>query len=332
MCGITGFIGKSKKTDVTYKIITSVFNNLETRGIDASGVWGSIDNKKSVCYHKDSIRSSVFTKSVFWQGLSNIEFDLMLLHCRAASKGVGKPDENINNHPFVNSTKNVAIVHNGRVPEFDYLKDIYPVNSECDSELFLSIFESKEDKLEAMNDIWSLVYQGHFAVAVGEKRDNDCRLWLFRNPFRPLWLVDMREYLGQIFFVSMPNIWMDSVSPLIKSKSKFIEVPPYSIFCFTYNKEIEYKSFQVELSDKFIDIELKSIEIKNNENELAILSPVKKTSIINDPIEDNCIQINDITEMIESVLNKDQLNKLNPYLVQVKSKMQEILNIIENNH
>ena len=59
---------------------------------------------------------------------------------------------------------------------------------------------------------------------------------------------------------------------------------------------------------------------------------MKKTSIINDPIEDNCIQINDITEMIESVLNKDQLNKLNPYLVQVKSKMQEILNIIENNH
>jgi hypothetical protein len=57
------------------------------------------------------------------------------------------------------------------------------------------------------------------AVAIGERLDNkNRRLWLFRNAKRDLWLADMREHLGQIFFFSTDVIWDQAVAdcPLVK--------------------------------------------------------------------------------------------------------------------
>ena len=45
MCGIAGFIGKSKDIRLTYSLTKSIFKKLEVRGIHASGVF-AIYNKK----------------------------------------------------------------------------------------------------------------------------------------------------------------------------------------------------------------------------------------------------------------------------------------------
>ena len=66
MCGISGYIGKSKIPDITYDLITSLFEILEIRGIDASGVWGTEFGENSrVIYQKDPVRSSEFIKQDF---------------------------------------------------------------------------------------------------------------------------------------------------------------------------------------------------------------------------------------------------------------------------
>lgn len=75
-------------------------------------------------------------------------------------------------------------------------------------------------------------------VALGERGSHGRRdLWLFRNPHRPLWLIDMREKLGQIFFISEPSIWEDAVSECGSIRSytksqKLIEVPHHQVWHF----------------------------------------------------------------------------------------------------
>lgn len=171
----------------------------------------------------------------------------MLTHARGASKGMGHPRDNINNHPFVSSDMSLALIHNGRMEDYEYstLKEKYEVISNCDSEILLRILEGGEDysqaeiaelgdlenlhRLAGIKDIYSLINDGHMAVAVGERLQDGSRLlWLFRNRHRPLWVSDMRETLGQIFFVSQPKIWEESVAEMKANKffrrQKLVEI------------------------------------------------------------------------------------------------------------
>jgi hypothetical protein len=81
------------------------------------------------------------------------------------------------------------------------------------------------------------------AVALGERGEDGSRmLWLFRNQHRPLWIVDMRQDLGQVFFVSEPSIWEDAVSEFSSSNrifraQKIIELPTEEIWHFKINSE-----------------------------------------------------------------------------------------------
>lgn len=210
-----------------------------------------------------------------WLDVSSFNPSLMIVHARGASSGVGIPAINSNNHPFVNSNKSIGLVHNGRIEESEYqaLKQKYKVLSDCDSEILLRIFESAErysydeiqeysgyenpHRLAGCRDIFSLINRGHMAVATGERGDQGERmLWLFRNEHRPLWIMDMRESLGQVFFVSEPSIWDDSVykdgqlRKAFKSQN-FVELPPEEIWFFKLlesNSCLKFKRFKVKKS------------------------------------------------------------------------------------
>ena len=72
MCGIAGYIGKSKRPKFTYDLITGIFDKLEARGLDASGVYGTeFGEYGKVIYHKEPTRSSDFVKQDFWLNLKN---------------------------------------------------------------------------------------------------------------------------------------------------------------------------------------------------------------------------------------------------------------------
>lgn len=264
MCGIAGYIGESKKPILTYQLITKLFEKSECRGIDAAGYWGTEAGiNGNVLYHKEPGKSSDFVKKEVWKLVSKHNPNFLLVHARGASKAFGEPSVNHNNHPFTSLDKSIGLIHNGRIDDIEYhsLKQKYGLQTQCDSEIILRIFESgvsyssKElkdsfgdfelpQRLAGVRDIFSLINEGHMAVAVGERGDDGSRmLWLFRNRHRPLWIVDMREPLGQVFFVSEPSIWEDAINEcsgirILARTQKLIELPTEEIWYFKITPDV----------------------------------------------------------------------------------------------
>jgi len=298
LCGIAGFIGTAKHPQVSFALLTAIFEHSESRGVDASGFWGIQKGESGkILYHKEPLRSSVFVKKDIWKKVAKYDPDLIMVHARGASSGVGVPSVNKNNHPFVSNCKNIGLVHNGRIPDYEYqsLKKKYAVKTTCDSEILLRIFESgklssdengiethtKDDsimsRLKGLRDIWSYVVRGAMAVGIGERFENgNKRLWLFRNQFRSVWLADMREQLGQIFFFSTPDIWQSAVSsiPSIRkytNRAKLIELPTEEIWVFNTSPKNPVvldslvSKFDVFQGDfKFAEHDGDPIEVENN--------------------------------------------------------------------
>jgi glucosamine 6-phosphate synthetase-like amidotransferase/phosphosugar isomerase protein len=312
MCGIAGYIGQSKRPKLTFELITSLFDYLELRGTDASGVWGTeVGENGRVIYHKEPIRSSDFINQNFWFKLKKIKTDMLLVHARATSRGGGNANCNINNHPFVSQDKRIGMVHNGTIEEADYLKEKYELVSETDSECLLRIFEHGMDceknifeeipleissRLNGIKEIWSYISTGAMAVALGERFKDDKRgLFLFRNEKRPLWVADLRELLGQVFFFSSPDIWYRAIASSTNLRKqcwgsqKIIEVPSHQVWYFSIDQRDVIDFYKFKLDTKIIDTESLDIDfkaIKPSKFELEIISDLKE----NDEIKLNNIE------------------------------------------
>lgn len=291
-----------------------------------------------------------------------------MVHARGASKGVGEPANNKNNHPFTSTDRSLALVHNGRVDECEYrsLKQKYETNSDCDSEILLRIIEAQgADRLEGIKRVYSLINEGHMTVALGERRSHGRRdLWLFRNPHRPLWLIDIREKLGQIFFISEPSIWEDAVSECanirqyIKSQ-KLIEVPHHQVWHFALTAETVanegVQRFQVHKSDHKpwcfdgtkvnIDRRQPSFPVITELNEYdladkpqkAALPPACLPDLQLDLVDSKCDEIIDVVNNIrqyaeqlanEQSLSKSEYERLLANLEQQRKELVEISSII----
>ena len=230
ICGIAGYIGTSNDPSLTHKIISNLLLNLEIRGKDATGFWGANKNNK-ILYHKEPTRSSLFINKPIWKNIEHLNPNILLCHAREASSAYGLPMNNKNNHPFVNDDLSVGLIHNGKIPPNLYknIKTKYKTFSNCDSEIFLRVFQSKrnnsdiESTIKAINYIWSLLNESFMSVAVGEIIGEKRRLWLFRNEHRPNYCVEVIS-LGQLFFVSTPDIWYKSIEN-IKVNYEVSEIP-----------------------------------------------------------------------------------------------------------
>jgi len=261
MCGIAGYIGKSKDNNLSFELLSKIFEQNESRGIDASGFWGFNYSEKKVFTHKEPVRSGIFIKDKPWNDLSSVDFDILVTHSRGASKGCGDPSDNINNHPFVSKNNAIALIHNGRIEphEYESLKAKYKLETECDSEVLLRIFECETDdsvpyqdaRINALHDIFSFINHGHMAVAIAEIANNNSNLWLFRNKHRPLWIVDLRESLGQIFFFSDPDLWIDSLEAMSSEKKKFLGKQIFTQIDADQIYHIELSEFKGLTIDKF---------------------------------------------------------------------------------
>jgi predicted glutamine amidotransferase len=227
MCGIAGLIGKSKHPKISHHLATKLFERSETRGTDASGFWGCQPGEEgSVVFHKEPRKATSFVHSDQWKRLLGMNLNVLIMHARQSSQGVGDAGCNKNNHPFVNSDKSVGLVHNGRIYEYTDLKKRYETKSDCDSEVLLRIFEAARashqtdeiaegctappdivSSIHGIREIFAYANDSHMAVAIGERLGSRRDLWLFHNHHRPLWVVDAREGLGQMFFCSTPEIW-----------------------------------------------------------------------------------------------------------------------------
>lgn len=233
MCGMSGYVGKPRNPELGREIITRLFSQIEARGKDASGFWCSTPD--SVFYHKEPVKSSEIVKRKAWKTAIDYDPSILICHARDASLGVGPPSKNENNHPFVTEDFSIAAMHNGRIPDSIYLplKEKYNTTSNCDSELFLSMFvedievnRSLEDRIETLREMWDVLEGSHMAVAIAELHPR--RLWLFRNEFRTLY---KSEINSQIFFFSTEDIWIKATQEMgLGAVVEEVEVD--KIYCF----------------------------------------------------------------------------------------------------
>jgi hypothetical protein len=200
----------------------------------------------------------------------------------------------------------VAIVHNGRIHDYDILKQRYDVRGECDSELILSMYMSgfnyKDNKefLEknmpgfgpdlayravGMMEIFKYIDMAALAVAIGDRGDNGERiLWLHRNSERPINFVDLRETLGQVFYFSTVEIWKSAISTLGDAANKEFIPMPHKIAIFPVDEMWLWKINPSEGKDNWTWDRYKILRTKVREYsevdlpKTKIKAPVKKNS------------------------------------------------------
>jgi glucosamine 6-phosphate synthetase-like amidotransferase/phosphosugar isomerase protein len=250
----------------------------------------------------------------------------MLCHARGASPGSGLPIVNNNNHPFVSHDLSIGLIHNGKVSNSTYNKLIknYQVESSCDSEILLRIFQSNKnkDKLNKIKSILENAYESHMAIAIGEIIEKERRLYLFRNEFRSLYFVDMIEELNQCFFVSTKEIW-DKATDCFNIKYKIEEIPIEDIWILEIknNKlilekfETKTQGFQIQNNKDFYKIEKVKLSDKNiytnlNEKEES-LEPDIQIAVRSKEICSNIISdLFELEDKIQNNIDEEFLNKL----------------------
>jgi glucosamine--fructose-6-phosphate aminotransferase (isomerizing) len=167
MCGIIGYIGKSNAVD----IILCGLKKLEYRGYDSAGIAVVIDKRVYV-------RKSVGK-------LCNLDLNLKekpisatvgVGHTRWATHG--RPSEE-NAHPQTDSTKSIAIVHNGIIENYAKLrdklqKDGHEFKSETDTEVIAHLIKEyyKDDLLSAVQKTLTKV-EGSYAFGIICKEEPD---------------------------------------------------------------------------------------------------------------------------------------------------------------
>jgi hypothetical protein len=146
------------------------------------------------------------------------------------------------------------------------------------------------------------------AVALGETVKDTKHLWLFRNKHRTLWVIDLREYLGQVFFCSTPDIWQDAIVKSkikIMHKQKLIELPPEEIWHLSVNnknpyvKSVDKYKVSREIDDYF------TITINNIKAlQTTVCNAVQENSLSSSELNDIFYSIERINNDVKSLISK----------------------------
>jgi glucosamine--fructose-6-phosphate aminotransferase (isomerizing) len=161
MCGIFGYVGPGKATD----IVLNGLKKLEYRGYDSAGIAGLNNGKLISC--KEVGKLSVLEAEV---RSIKLELNTVIGHTRWATHGI--PNK-INSHPHLDEKQTLALVHNGTIENHEVLrkklkgtKFISDTDSEVIAHLIASLYEG--DILKAVQKAVPLL-EGNFAVALIHK-------------------------------------------------------------------------------------------------------------------------------------------------------------------
>ncbi len=140
MCGITGYIGYRD----AYPIIIQGLKRLEYRGYDSAGVvlYDGQNIQLSKTKGKVSDLENKVTSEISGDG--KIGFG----HTRWATHGV---PNHVNSHPHLSQSKNLVIVHNGIIENYDTIKEElvkrgYTFHSDTDTEVLINLIEEIKDQ------------------------------------------------------------------------------------------------------------------------------------------------------------------------------------------
>ena len=167
MCGIVGYIGKQN----AYSILVKGLHRLEYRGYDSSGV-AMISDAGDLNIYK--AKGKVEALEHFAQS-KDLSGNIGIAHTRWATHG--EPND-INAHPHYSQSKNLALVHNGTIENYNVLKVAllkhgYKFVSETDTEVIVQLIEYIRDQnkcslFDAVKEATKQIV-GAYAIAVIDK-------------------------------------------------------------------------------------------------------------------------------------------------------------------
>lgn len=169
MCGIVGYIGYRE----AYPIVIKGLKRLEYRGYDSAGVmlYDGTNLKLSKTKGKVSDLEAKASKEITTNGTIGMG------HTRWATHGV--PND-VNSHPHLSNSGNLAIIHNGIIENYaplkeELLKRGYVFYSDTDTEVLVNLIEEvqKKENLKLGKAIQVALNQvvGAYAIAVFDKKN-----------------------------------------------------------------------------------------------------------------------------------------------------------------
>lgn len=171
MCGIVGYLGNRD----AYDILISGLHRLEYRGYDSAGV-ALVNDSGQLNVYKS--KGKVEALEVKTAGLDTAG-TLGIAHTRWATHG--EPND-VNAHPHVSQDRDIALVHNGTIENFDVLRRAleqhgYTFASDTDTEVLVQLVEYIKhtngcDLAGAVTEALRKV-EGAYAIAVVERGDPD---------------------------------------------------------------------------------------------------------------------------------------------------------------
>lgn len=171
MCGIVGYIGYRD----AYPIVIKGLKRLEYRGYDSAGVmlFDGKELKISKTKGKVSDLELRAEKDITTTGTIGMG------HTRWATHGV--PND-VNSHPHLSNSGNIAIIHNGIIENYEPLKKElikrgYTFKSDTDTEVLVNLIEDvqKKDNLKLGKAVQIALNQvvGAYAICVFDKQKPD---------------------------------------------------------------------------------------------------------------------------------------------------------------
>lgn len=261
MCGISFIINYSPNKKISLHFVKEIFENLEARGTDASGVYWERKTAENTMLRR--LIKAPCTATELWNKVqestdpcdkNNLPYDwsekkeafydkfrldgterLILLHTR--NKTQGSEENNNNNMPIVSN--DYVLIHNGILAN-DRPKS-YQYRGEVDSEEILAYIDIEKTLKDAFEKI-------HGGMAIAFKHFDSDKLYIYRNT-NPL---DLMYFKKQKVLVGVSN--RDYAEPLNGNKTlagklltptvQIEEVPSkemYSIDLLTMKIKLEFK-------------------------------------------------------------------------------------------
>lgn len=174
MCGIIGYTKKNSEDKLTTgKILSDGLKNLEYRGYDSCGiaVLKKTNNNNDIVLKKGVGKVREVCEKLDFNYIDGV---LGIGHTRWATHG--KVDKT-NSHPHLDCIKNIAIVHNGIIENFQKLKENlvnlgHKFSSETDSEIIAHLIEEHLKKGKSFKESFRLAIQelnGRYAILAIKK-------------------------------------------------------------------------------------------------------------------------------------------------------------------
>lgn len=167
MCGIVGYLGNKD----AYPILIKGLKRLEYRGYDSAGV-AIIDNDNQLNVYKT--KGKVSDLEDYCKD-KNISGHVGIAHTRWATHG--EPSSK-NAHPHFSESKDLAIIHNGIIENYNEIKRNLISNgvhfrSDTDTEVLIQLIEyvQKKKKLDLLTAVQLSLHQviGAYAIAILDK-------------------------------------------------------------------------------------------------------------------------------------------------------------------